>query len=202
MTREAFKRVGYEAQFDFEPWARALGDGIAGKYDVVLGAYYTEERAKKFKYSDGTGSVRIMLWKLKSKNIPYHDRLEELKGYAVGMVRNSAVNPEFDSYKENLKIDYASNQENDLKKLIAGNIDLFIEKNISVDTLLNTTYSAHKNEVESFGKPLMVGKFYNMFSMAVPDYEKHAADFNRGLKMIKEDGTENRILAQHGLSPE
>jgi hypothetical protein len=44
---------------------------------------------------------------------------------------------------------------------------------------------------------LKVGEFFNAVSKAAPRHDKLLEDFNRGLKMIKADGTEKAIRARH-----
>jgi polar amino acid transport system substrate-binding protein len=55
----AFKKVGYQAEFDYVPWARALNETIQGKYPVLLAAYYSDERARVMSYSEPIGSVEV-----------------------------------------------------------------------------------------------------------------------------------------------
>ena len=38
-----------------------------------------------------------------------------------------------------------------------------------------------------------------MMGRKIPDHEKIIADFNKGLKEIREDGTYGRILSSHGF---
>ena len=40
---------------------------------------------------------------------------------------------------------------------------------------------------------------FNAFSKKVENYEKLKEDFDRGLELIKADGTYNNILEKHGL---
>ncbi len=52
ITKEAFKRVGYETEIKYMPWKRALKAVMHGTNEALMAAYYTEERAKKMAYTE------------------------------------------------------------------------------------------------------------------------------------------------------
>jgi polar amino acid transport system substrate-binding protein len=199
ITQAAFQRAGYQVEFSFVPWARALDGTIKGHYDVLMAAYFTSERAKLMAYTEQIGSVEVYFWKRADSVIPYNS-LDDVKNLTIGLVRNSVVNDEFNKILPTLKIDYGNNGEINLLKLIAGKIDLFVEKRELVDVLLNKTHIAQRDKVQPLGAPLMSGKFYNCVSRVRPDWEKIMADFNDGLRAIRADGTEKAILMKHGLA--
>ena len=51
ITREAFKRVGYDFEVEYMPWKRALEMSRKGRYDGILGVFYSEERGEYFIFS-------------------------------------------------------------------------------------------------------------------------------------------------------
>jgi polar amino acid transport system substrate-binding protein len=61
LVKAAFKAGGHSSQVDFIPWARALKEVEEGKLDVVMGAYFNEERAQKYHYSDRIYSLDLGL---------------------------------------------------------------------------------------------------------------------------------------------
>lgn len=199
ITRAAFSKAGYDTEFQFVPWARALAGAISGRYDVLMAAYYSEERARKLAYSESIGSVEVYFWKKKERDISYKT-LADMTPYVIGVIRSSTVSAEFDQAMPTLKIDEVSSAEANIRKLLLGRIDVFVEKKQRVDFLLKTAFSEQQGNIVTLGEPLKVGQFFNAFSMAHPRYGKLLHDFNRGLKMIKEDGTEEGILKKHEIS--
>ena len=199
ITQAAFQRAGYQVEFSFVPWARALDGTIKGHYDVLMAAYFTSERAKLMAYTDQIGAVEVYFWKRADAVIPYRT-LDDVKNLTIGFVRNSVINDEFNARLPTLTIEYANNGEINLLKLIAGKIDLFVEKRELVESLLNKKYPADQGRIQPLGAPLMVGKFYNCVSRVRPDWEKILTDFNDGLRAIRADGTEKAILTKHGLA--
>lgn len=199
ITQAAFQRAGYTVDFAFVPWARALDGTIKGHYDVLMAAYFTSERAKLMAYTDQIGAVEVYFWKRADRVIPYNS-LDDLTALTIGFVRNSVVSDAFNARLPTLTIEYANNGEINLLKLIAGKIDLFVEKRELVETLLNKKYPAEQGKVQTLGEPLMTGKFYNCITRTRSDWQKILSDFNDGLNAIRADGTERAILVKHGLA--
>ena len=96
ITREAFKRVGYDININWVPWKRAQELSFSGKYDALLGCYYTEERAKKLEYSAPVSSTEVVFFELKGRNITFSS-LRDLSPYTIGVVRGYANTDEFDA---------------------------------------------------------------------------------------------------------
>jgi polar amino acid transport system substrate-binding protein len=84
----AFKEMGVPVKYVFSPWKRAEGEVYAGEAFAAFPYIKTEERLKKYDYSDpvmpSTGVFFYMPNRQKSK-ITY-EKLEDLKSYRVGGV--------------------------------------------------------------------------------------------------------------------
>lgn len=65
--------------------------------------------------------------------------------------------------------------------------------------LLRSTYQEYEALVEFVRPPLLVHGLFNAFSKSVEGHERRLRDFNRGLRLIKENGTYHQILKMHGL---
>lgn len=202
ITQAAFQRVGYAPEFIFVPWARALQLSIEGDYTVLLAAYYTEERAEKLAYTEPIGSTRVFLLKRKDRNIAYKT-VEDLKPYRIGHIRGSKVNKAFDEAEKTfLTTEYVARTEQNIKKLLADRIDLVVEKEERLMQLLNTEFKEDADRVEFLYPPLQVNNFYNCVSRKLPGYQQIVDDFNRGVQMIREDGTLRTILKKYGIASE
>jgi polar amino acid transport system substrate-binding protein len=201
ITQEAFRRVGYEPEFDFVPWARALFQCEHGKQTVLLAAYYTNERAEKMAFTEPIGATRVFLLKRKDQQITFKT-MNDLRPYRIGHIIGSKVNPDFDTAEATfLKMEYVSTAEQNMSKLLAGRIDLMVEKEERIKQLLDTTFAKDKDRLELIYPPLQLNHFYNCISKAQPDCQQMIADFNRGLQMIQKDGTLTAILKRHGILP-
>lgn len=197
ITEEALKRVGYTANIQFFPWKRALRNGMDGEFDVLLGAYHTEERAQKMAYSEPIGKVDIGLFALKESTIRY-TTLPDLTPYVIGYTRGAAVSNAFENATY-LQKEAVANIELNIKKLLRGRVDLIVYKKQQLLPLIQTKYPESVDKVEFLDPPLRTSFFFNAFPKTRPDALKHLEDFNRGLQAIKDDGTYAKILEKHGI---
>lgn len=198
VTEEALKRVGYTASIQFGPWKRALlQTSMVGEYDVLLGAYHTEERAQTMAYSEPIGKVEVGLLALKESYIHYAT-LSDLTPYVIGRIRGAAVSKAFDEASY-LQLEDVTRIEQNIQKLLVGRVELIVDKKQQLLSIIQTEYPDAMNKVEFLEPPLRTSFFYNAFPKNRPDALKHLEDFNRGLKAIQDDGTYAKILEKHGI---
>jgi len=194
----AFQRSGWEVDFSFMAWARALKLVKTGKYDAVTSASFTEERAADYLYSESYMGSPIVFYKRKDSPIRWNT-LKDLKPYKIGMVRAYSYSPEFDKADFLHKVT-SKNDMLCLKKLILKQADLAVINRFTGHYIIENKLSAHeKQELEVLEPPLHMDKLHLMFSKKAPDASKKLAAFNAGLKKISEDGTLKRILEKHGV---
>ncbi len=198
ISKESFKRVGYDLEIRFVPWKRAMSEAKFGKVDGVLGAWYNVERTKSFEYTEFIGKSTLIFIKRKSQNIEYNT-LKDLKDYRIGVVRGYTYTDEFDKAAF-LKKDIVPTTEQNLLKLIHKRIDVTPDIEEVVHYIIKSKIPEYLGSVESVGKPLKVHLIYNIISKKNPASKKIAQDFNIGLKMMKEDGTYDDILKENGIS--
>ncbi len=197
ISKEAFKRVGYDLEIKFVPWKRALKEAEYGAVDGVLGAWYNEERAKSFEYTDYITKSRLVFLKRKNQQIKY-DTLQDLKDYRIGVVRGYTYSDEFDTATY-LKKETVKNTELNLRKLIFNRIDLTPDIEEVAFYIIKSKLPDHIGSIKSVGKPLKVHLIYNIISKKTTHFEIITQDFNRGLKMMKKDGTYHKILQENGI---
>jgi len=197
IIREALQRVGYELETVWLPWKRAQVEAARGDYDGLGASYYTEERATKFAYSDPIAATEIVFFKRTEDDIKYSE-LEDLKPYKIG------TGFEYGYPEKFLKADYLQKIEayelkTNIARLLHKRVDLIIGSREAILFYLKLEYPNKIQFVEILGKPLEKLSLYVPFSKMTPDYKQKVEDFNRGLKMIREDGTYQKIMKKHGL---
>ena len=197
LAKEAFKRTGYDCEVKFVPWKRAFEVAKIGNYDGLLGAYFTEERLEFFVYSEPLSEVKVTFFSKKGRNITYRE-LKDLSPYMIGIVRGYHHTDEFETADYLTKIETADT-ENNLRILLAERIDLILESRKVVLYLLQEKFPENITDVEAIEPPLQIHKLHVVISKKSPDYEQKVQDFNRGLQMLKEDGTYDVILKKHGF---
>lgn len=196
IVRTAFERAGHTVNVEFMPWPRAMLEVKQGDRDVLLGAYYSDERARTYVaskpiYTDKTGLVA-----LNSLGFQDFDSLHELSDYTIGVGRGFAVSEEFDS-ADYLDKEFEKTQVLNLRKLYTKRVDMIAGSFVSI-----RFFAAKENmDVSSLvflDPPLQEHTLHIMVSRAIEDDEELLADFHEGLEAIREDGTYRRILEEMG----
>lgn len=197
IIREALKRVGYELKIVWLPWKRAQVEAARGDYDGLGASYYTEERALQFAYSDPVATTEVVFFKRTEDTIHY-TQLEDLKPYKIGTGFGYGYPEKFAKADYLQKIE-AYELKTNIKRLLHKRVDLIIGSRESILFYLKQEYPDRIHSVEILGNPLETLSLYVPFSKKRPNYKQKVEDFNRGLKMIKEDGTYQKIMRKHGL---
>ncbi len=196
LVRTAFERAGHEVKAEFMPWARAKLEVKQGDREVLLGAYYTEERAETYMASDPIYTDRVGIVARKGVDIEQFSSLRELEEYTIGYGRGYSVNEAFDNADYLNKV-AAKNQVLNLRKLSKGRIDMVAGSFASI------RYKAKEEGIDAseltFLEPaLKENSLHIMVSRSIPNGEQLLADFHQGLRAIREDGTYDEILAEMG----
>jgi polar amino acid transport system substrate-binding protein len=195
ITKEAFRRVGHNATVSFIPWTRAMKDVVAGNADFVMGAYANEERAKTFILSEAVYDVEVTLVALDTLQITAYDNLQQLKEFTIGVSRGWANTKEFDA-ADYLTKEVARDPQLNLRKLYRNRIDL----TVGARDILNWEARKEKHDVSRLvylQPPLQTNALHLLGSRATDDGLLFTDDFNRGLAMLKQDGTYAKILRKY-----
>ncbi len=198
LAQAAFQLKGYKATVTFVPWKRALNKVLLGEKDVLLGAYFTKQRAKDYAFSDPFYDVEVGLVALQSLGVTHYSKLEELKPYTIGVSRGWAYSEEFDT-AEYLNKEDATNQIFNIRKLFKNRIDLMAVAfgifRYEVSKLKTFTLK----DVVFIQPPLQTSSLHLMMSLQKPGHEKILEDFNEGLAEIRANGTYDQILEKFGF---
>jgi polar amino acid transport system substrate-binding protein len=197
IARVAFDRAGYATRIDFIPWARAVYDVDQGVRHVLLGAYYTDERAERFIASDRMYTTQIGLVTRRDVGVREYDSLRDLMGYDIGYGRGWATSAEFDNADYLNRIPEDDNVLN-VRKLYAERIDM-VAMNFDRFLAIAAEEGLDPDRGVFVEPPLDENGLYLMASRAIPQGEQIIADFNRELAAMREDGTYDAILADFGL---
>ncbi|MCG7495710.1 transporter substrate-binding domain-containing protein [Vibrio sp. Of7-15] len=194
----AFKEAGYTTDIQFFSWRRAMQNVKEGNTDVLLGAYYTEERNKIYRYSKPIFDIDIGLIALEELGIVQYDQLEDLKKYTIGVGDDWSYGEEFDSATYLNKDPVISSTQN-VRKLFRNRVDMIAMAIPVFKYEYNQIRRNKKNKVVIL-KPLLASQpIYIMVGRSLPDGEKIIEDFNRGLDIIKKNGTYDHLLKKHGF---
>ncbi len=194
---EAFKRVGYDVDVTFQPWKRALLEAKVGKHDGIYTLWYREEREEWFVYSDPISPAsEVGFYRRKGEDISF-ETFEDLKPYTIGVGRGYVTPPGFD--EASLKTSSATDDEQNLRKLRAGRINLALTDKLVAKYVIYTKIPDAFSDLEWLPPTLHTETNHLALSKKSVNYKTILADFNRGLREIEADGTLEAIKAEHGF---
>ncbi|WP_108650925.1 substrate-binding periplasmic protein [Dongshaea marina] len=199
LVRTALEVSGHQARFRFVPWMRALQEAEMGRADLLMGAYYTAERATRFIYSEPFYEIRLGLIALKSLGVTHYENLEDLKPYTIGIGRGWANSESFDDARY-LKKEEATNQILNVRKLFRKRVDMVVMAHGVFNYERNRMAKKFKQPTV-FIQPLLDKKqLFMMSSRRLNHSQELIDDFNLGLKRIIKDGRYQKILERFGFA--
>ncbi len=196
IVRAALGTEGYEVTMRFMPWARAEEGTRQGTYDIVPNTWMTEERKKVFFFSEPYAENRISFIRRRGEPFEY-DGLESLKGFVVGVVRGYGYEESFLQASGFVR-EEASDFLTNIRKLLAGRIDMTLEDEMVARHLLANDEGEYAEKIEFVAEPLVVKRLYVVCGLSNPRHREIIEAFNRGLLSIRADGTYDRIMSSYG----
>jgi polar amino acid transport system substrate-binding protein len=178
-----FDKLGIKVNLQILPIARGLLMVKNGEVDGFFSLKKTPERENDLLFTTvPLVTQRFVFFIHKSLNLHWNGNLEELKNYRIGVVSKTSYGPIFDKCIKNgilTNIDEAQSFELNIKKLIAGRIDLVINS-YDVGEYLIKKLGA-ENQIIAIEPPIDTINSYLAFTRK-RDYASLATNFDNILK--------------------
>ncbi len=197
IVREALKTQGYETKHENVPWARALAGTKEGVYDLITSIWMTEERKNDYLYSDHFMDNTIKFIKLKDDDFEFTN-LSSLDGKRIGLIRGYSYESNFvnaGNYSKDEVNDFITN----LNKLLVKRIDLTVEDEIVARSIISDKNPSAYDKIEFVSTPLDQKKLFVVAGLKNPRHKDLIDAFNKGLKIIIDNGTYYKILEKYGV---
>ncbi|MBV7477083.1 ABC transporter substrate-binding protein [Pseudomonas sp. PDM31] len=193
----ALARAGYASEFEQVPWARALRGVGEGRYDVLVNAWYNDERTKLGQFSAQYLLNRVRFLKRKDAPIEFND-LQQLHTYPIAVVRGYAYSSTFDEDQSLQKVPVHSFAMA-VRMVAANRVKLTLEDEYVARYYLAREVPKVRNAVEFLPKPLSENSLHILVSLKNPEHEQIVAGFDRAIAAMKADGSYARLMRQHGM---
>ena len=195
IVNEIFTKMNIEIEVrDIKPWKRILFDLKSGKIDLLTGAYFNEERAKIYQYTDALMEEEIRVFVKKGREFPLAG-LADLKGKKGVLPLGGSYGQEFDDYaKTHLTIFQSQKAERILKMLKINRVDYAVWSYF--DGLGNIKTYADIATLVVLPHPLVRNGVHAMFSKNSPCLSK-VKEFNQRLAQMKEKGEIQKIVDRY-----
>ena len=150
----AFKEVGVTPTIVFYPWERAEDEVRQGNAFAAFPYAVTPDRQKEFDFSNPMYTVQAKFFysKLYHPNgIPYNT-LQDLRNYKIGALLGSWYVTTFAD--AGLQVEYVSSNDQNVQKLGLGRIDLMVEEENTVWSVIRKLYPNDVDQFATLDKPL------------------------------------------------
>lgn len=198
IVAEAFALQNVEVQWEFHPWARSLKMAEQGTRDGSAVWLYNREREQRFHISDPVVESGYYLFHRKNRHFDWNS-VEDLRGLRIAATRGYDYGEAFQQAEAAGEIDVVrlTGDEQGLRQLLAGRIDLFpVDKVVGFD-LLYQHFSAAERRLLSFHPvPLRSDSLHLLLSREVPGNAELMQRFNQGLARLRDSGKISQYLLE------
>lgn len=196
VVKRAFTSQGYQVQFDYYPWSRALKLASQTEYDGSFPWFPNEQRKLKYIYSQPFLKQKIVFFSHKDANFTW-DESVNFDNYIVGgtqdynatnLIRELGILPLIDT-----------SEENNFRKLVKRRIDLYPAGLTRGKYLLRQLFTLEQAQSIKVGtRPLIEGDMHIIFSKKSPERSNQLKDaFAKGFAILIESGEYQQIVAEN-----
>ncbi len=193
----ALRRAGYTTVYEQVPWARAMLGVSEGRHDVLIAAWFSEDRTRIGQFSTEYLVNRVRLLKRRDSTIQTPTQ-EQLRAYVIAVVRGYAYSAEFDNDALLKKIPVQSFSMA-IRMLAAARVDLTLEDEYVARYNLALEAEDVRNNVEFLPGSLSENGLHILVSLKNPKHAEIVANFDREIAAMKADGSYDELFRLHGL---
>jgi len=197
LVSSALIRAGYATEYAQVPWERAVRGLRRSDYDVLINAWYTEERASFGYFSQPYLINRIRLLQRKGSSIQF-EQLSDLYLQRIAVVRGYAYSAAFNADPLLRKVGVGS-FESGARMLHAKRVELTLEDEFVARYHLGRELSGIRDELEFLPRPLSENGLHILIRRSHPQHQAIAEAFDRAIEAMRADGSYAAIFKQHGL---
>ncbi|WP_052878012.1 substrate-binding periplasmic protein [Chromobacterium subtsugae] len=198
LVKEAFARGGVDVTYRYYPNNRTLQSARNGQVDGSFGWAPTPDRKRDLLYTQPVLSARMVFFQRKERRLEWN-RWADLRGVRVGVTVGNFYSDDFDAQAKSglLTVDSAPDDLINLRKLLAGRIDLF-----PIDLEVGKYLIAHHFPPQQGALLEAQAKSFWSAPLHVVIWRKHARGkelverFNRGLKALQDSGEFERLVTE------
>lgn len=198
LVSTALQRAGYPSEYIEVPWARVLRGLEQGDYDVIISAWYSEDRERYGLFSAPYLVNRIRLLRHNRTPVDFNE-LADLRPFSIAVVRGYSYGAAFDQDQTLTKVPVLDFGQG-ARMLAAGRVQLALEDELVAQYYLRRDLGKAGSALVFVPKPLQENGLHILVRRTHPQYREIVSGFNRAIIEMRADGTYQRIYERHGLS--
>lgn len=209
LATKAFSRHGIKVDYKVMPWARAIEDTRHAKYNGIIGAYYSD--APDFVFPQIAQGTCQFAFYVRANDDWVYTGATSLSGRSLGVINDYSYSKELDAYiaaqsSDEKSVQVASGDnamDINLRKLLAGRLDSFIEDRQAVSYMLSQNPDIKKTDLKEAGilpdESDENGAIFIAFSPNHPKSEKYAKILADETAAMRKSGEMTKILSRYGI---
>ncbi|OZG71106.1 hypothetical protein BTA51_22260 [Hahella sp. CCB-MM4] len=192
IVEAVMRKMGVDFNLTGYPWARVVAVTDSAGVDFSFPWVGKPERFEKYLMVGPIHTGRTVFAVRSDDNELVFESLEDLKGKKIGTVRGYAYEDRFDQADFFIRDDKASDNTSNIKKLLAGRVDLIIgDENVLSE---EAKILGVRDQIKFLPKAVKVAQRYVAFPK---DLTEKADRFQKALDAIVVDGSYDAILARY-----
>lgn len=198
LVKEAFARANVDVAFRYYPNNRTLQSARNGTVDGSFGWAPTSERKQDLLFTQPVLHARMVFFQRRNASFPWND-LSNLRHARVGVTVGNFYSDEFNQQVKagHLIPDMAPDDVTNLRKLLAGRIDLFpIDMEVGQYLIARNFQPRLAQQLEPQNKSFWVAPLHVVIWRKHRQGPELVERFNRGLKALQDSGEFDRIVAE------
>ena len=177
-----------------KPWKRILQDFNKGDVDIVIGAYWNAERAKKYLISEALGVEKISVFVKAGKQFPLSS-FRDLIGRTGLRLLGGSLGQEFDTYAEkNLDFSRISTNDQITKMLAHDRADYGIQGHAQGLHFIKSL--GLESKVDVLPWPILSNKVHVLISKTARCANR-VDEINAAIRKMQEEGLLEQYYQKH-----
>ena len=193
----AFEKSGYPASVNTHTWAEAMAGVKSAEHDAAICVWFSKERNKEFRFSVPIIMNRVSFLKRKDDSISW-DRLVDLKPYKFTKLKGGVISSKFDN-SDFLQIQEMDQQIDGIRLLIDGKVDMVAGDEGESNSLIQRYLPEQASKLDFVDRSVATNSVHIMVSRTHPNSKELVSAFNKGIEMMRSDGSYQKLLAQHSM---
>jgi polar amino acid transport system substrate-binding protein len=196
LVAAAMTASGINASFSFLPWARAQAMTEQGRFIAAFPYIKTPEREQKLLYSDTLISARQVYWIAADSPHPLNWRNKSVcvpVGYDI-----SRFGPWQAQYQ--LKLERPIDAKSCFQMLLSHRVDIVPMDEWVGQFISNQLMAGKRIRYELPSAPIRIDEYHLVVARTLPGAAQWIARINRGLAIIRQNGSYERILSRDRIA--
>lgn len=196
MLHEISKEIGVKTVIEYQPTARMIervGYNLLGNPELFLSSH-------EFETIIPIAISRLALFYYKPHHIKgiTHKRLEDLKGYTIGIMKGSLSHADISFFRmSGIEFEESYSKESLFKKLKLGRIDLCIVIELSGLLIINRLFSDEANKFTRLKIQRSITPITVMIDNNYPNGRQLGEKIKKGLEIIINNGKYHEIIEKY-----